>query len=78
MDDTKSYYKFMIKIPKTKEKLYKFILYRGVLEEVKNYHFVLTTVSQRFLAAIRSNYFLVADWSERQEFRLCLVISTVR
>ena len=31
---------------------------------------VLATVSQRLIAAINSNYFLVADWSEGQELRL--------
>ena len=40
-------------------------------------HF-FATVFQRSAAAIHSNYFLVADWSERQELRLWLVYSTVR
>ena len=37
--------------------------------KVKIFHF-LTSVSQRYAAAIHSDYFLVADWSERQELRL--------
>ena len=31
------------------------------------HHFVLATVSERLVANIHGNYFLVADWSESQE-----------
>ena len=38
-------------------------------------HFVLATVSQRLAYAFHSDYFLVSDWSERQEIGLLMAIN---
>ena len=72
LDDTKSYYRFIIKITiyenERKNKQVRCILFEQLLLLISNIlHFVLATVSQRL---VDSNYFLVVDWSESQGLRL--------